>query len=98
MGEPLVVVPAIRPRRQGEFWLIVIAIALWSFQGLVDLATAFSYAVPRGIGFAGAAAGLLFAGLSMLLRLAAPNTLSGIWDLDRSTRDATIRRDPCPRT
>lgn len=98
MPEPLVVVPATRPRKQGEFWLIVIAITLWSFQGLVALAASSGYAVPRGLGFAGAAAGLLFAGLSMLARLAAPDTLSGIWDLDRSTRDATVRRDPCPRT
>lgn len=98
MPEPLVVVPATRPRRQWEFWLIVIAIVLWCLQGVVALAANAGYAVPRALGFAGATAGLLFAGLSMLLRLAAPATLSGIWDLDRSTRDATVRRDPCPRT
>lgn len=91
MGEPLVVVPATRPRKQGEFWLIVVAILLWCFQGIVDLAASTGYAVPRGLGFAGAAAGLLFAGVSMLMRLAAPETLSGIYDLDRSTRDASWR-------
>lgn len=93
MGEPHVVVPVTRPRHQAEWWLLVVGLGLWTLQGLVEIAVAVGYAVPRGIGFAGAAAGLLFGALSMLARLAAPETHSGIWDLDRSTRDAMWRRD-----
>ena len=91
MSEPLVIVPATRPRHQGEFWLIVTTIVLWLFQGTVGLAANAGYVVPRWLAFSGAVAGLLFAGLSMLARLASPETISGFDHLDQSTRDASFR-------
>lgn len=91
MPEALVVVPAKPPRHQKEFWLLVVTVVLWAVQALTDLAVSYGVALPKWLGFAGAAAGLLFTGASVLLRLAAPETLSGIQRLDSSTRGAMWR-------
>lgn len=91
MSEALVVVPVKPPRHQREFWFLVVAACLWGVEGLTELALSFGFALPRWLAFMGAAAGLLFAGMSLVLRLAAPETLSGFRRLDRSTRNATWR-------
>ncbi|MBI4872724.1 MAG: hypothetical protein HY814_14290 [Candidatus Riflebacteria bacterium] len=88
----LVVVPTTRPIRQWEFRALLVAALLWSVQGIADLAVQYGITVPPWVGFVGASAGLLFTGLSLVLRLAAPETLSGFSTLDRSTREAAIPR------